>query len=588
MRTKVATGHVPRPQQKLLHAAPGRFKVLVTHRRFGKTVFAVNELISGARRCALPQPHFAYLAPFHVQAKDVAWSYLKHYTAKIPDVTVSESELWVELPPRIEHGADAGGARIRLYGADNADRLRGLYFDGVVLDEYAQMHPRVWSEVVRPALADRSGWALFIGTPMGRNGFCELFEGARDGFAHADGERRRDPDWAGFMFKASETGIIPRPELEAAQRTMSPDQYAQEFECSFDAAIPGAYYAQVLGEAEQLGRIRPIAYEPALPVHTGWDLGIGDPLPADTLEGGFDRAAMRDQQLKDGQDRALTFPPTIPAGVSAELPFPTALDFLRWNATADGLENADVLSLGAVGFPFAGGVFADGDATTPIAFASDTNTGIFRPATDAIAFSNGGAETMRLTSANRLVIGHTSTVSGFSYRANIVGFNSEAGQSMARFSADVVAPRLDFVKSRAASPGSLAVVQSGDNVLEIRAFADDGVDYQNAVASIRMDIDGTPGSNDTPGRIVFSTAPDGSNSVTERLRIGNDGSITHRSNATLIVDANSHLTLRTYTVATLPPAAVQRLIYVSDGTANKRLAVSDGTNWRFPDGNVVT
>ncbi len=276
MKSRVSTGHVPRPQQRLLHAAPGRFKVLVTHRRFGKTVFAVNELISGAKNCKLREPRFAYLAPFHIQAKDVAWSYLKHYTAKIPDIAVNESELWVELPPRVEHGSAAAGARIRLYGADNADRLRGLYFDGVVLDEYAQMHPRVWSEVVRPALADRQGWALFIGTPMGRNGFCDLFEGARDGFPDDAGARRRDPDWAGFMFKASETGIIPASELEAARRAMTPDQYAQEFECSFDAAIPGAYYAQILADAERLGRIRPFAHEPALPVHTGWDLGIGD------------------------------------------------------------------------------------------------------------------------------------------------------------------------------------------------------------------------------------------------------------------------------------------------------------------------
>ena len=293
METRVSTGHSPRPQQRLLHAAAGRFKVLVTHRRFGKTVFAVNELISGARRCKRMQPRFAYLAPFHVQAKDVAWSYLKHYTARIPDITVNETELWVELPPRIEHQPGSGGARIRLYGADNADRLRGLYFDGVVLDEYAQMHPRVWAEVVRPALADRHGWALFIGTPMGRNGFCDLFEGARDGFPLTEGVRQRDPDWAAFLFKASETGIIPMPELEAAQRAMTADQYAQEFECSFDAAIPGAYYAQILAEAEPLGRIRPVAYEPALPVHTGWDLGIGDPTAIWFAHGAWRAAADR-------------------------------------------------------------------------------------------------------------------------------------------------------------------------------------------------------------------------------------------------------------------------------------------------------
>lgn len=274
---RVSTGHVPRPQQRVLHEAPGRFKVLVTHRRFGKTVFAVNELISAAPRCRLREPRFAYLAPFHIQAKDVAWSYLKHYTAKIPGIQKNESELWVELPRRSDRPETETGARIRLYGADNADRLRGLYFDGVVLDEYAQMHPRVWSEVVRPALADRGGWALFIGTPMGRNGFCDLYEGGRDGFPMEDGTRRLDPDWASFMFRASETGIVPAAELEAAQRAMTADQYAQEFECSFDASIPGAYYAKILQEAELLGRIRPIPYEPSLAVHTGWDLGIGDP-----------------------------------------------------------------------------------------------------------------------------------------------------------------------------------------------------------------------------------------------------------------------------------------------------------------------
>ena len=265
---KVATGHAPRAQQRVLHDAAGRFKVLVAHRRFGKTVFCVNELISKARRCTLPEPRYAYLAPFHIQAKDVAWSYLKRYTAPIPGVKVNEAETWVELP---------GKRQIRIYGADNIDRLRGLYFDGVVLDEYAQMAPRVWGEVIRPALADRQGWAIFIGTPMGRNAFCDLYEGAAHGFLDEAGVRHADPDWAGFLFKASETGIVPAAELEAARRSMTPEQYAQEFECSFDAAIPGAYYAKLLQQAETLGRIKPIPHEPSLAVHTGWDLGIGDP-----------------------------------------------------------------------------------------------------------------------------------------------------------------------------------------------------------------------------------------------------------------------------------------------------------------------
>ena len=138
----------PRPLQADLHRSLKRFNVLVAHRRFGKTVFCVNELIARAAANRLDRPRYAYVAPLFTQAKDVAWDYLKRFTAAIPDVEASETELRVDLP---------GGARIRLYGADNPDRLRGLYLDGVVLDEYAQIHPRLWAEVVRPALADRQG-----------------------------------------------------------------------------------------------------------------------------------------------------------------------------------------------------------------------------------------------------------------------------------------------------------------------------------------------------------------------------------------------------------------------------------------------
>ena len=118
------------------------------------------------------------------------------------------------------------GGQVRLYGADNADALRGIYMDGVVLDEFADMDPRVWSEVIRPALADRQGWAVFIGTPKGRNSFFDLHRRSLS-----------EKDWLGLVLKASETGLIPPSELELAKRDLSDDQYAQEFECSFDAAI---------------------------------------------------------------------------------------------------------------------------------------------------------------------------------------------------------------------------------------------------------------------------------------------------------------------------------------------------------------
>jgi hypothetical protein len=246
----------PRPLQAELHRSLQRFNVLVAHRRFGKTVFCVNELIARAAANPLERPRYAYVAPLFTQAKDVAWDYLKRFTAAIPGVEVSETELRVDLP---------GGARIRLYGADNPDRLRGLYLDGVVLDEYAQIQPRLWAEVIRPALTDREGWATFIGTPMGRNQLYEIYEQAK-----------ADPAWYAALFRASESGVIPAAELDAARRTMSEEQYAQEFECSFDAAVMGAYYGRLLAVAEREGRIATVPWEPAVPVHTAWDLGIGD------------------------------------------------------------------------------------------------------------------------------------------------------------------------------------------------------------------------------------------------------------------------------------------------------------------------
>jgi hypothetical protein len=233
-----------------------RWACLVAHRRAGKTVACVADLIDAALRCQKPDPRFAYVAPFYVQAKDVAWGYLKRFTAPIDGVKFNEAELRVDLP---------NGARIRLYGADNYDRMRGVYLDGVVLDEYADMPPAAWTEVIRPALADREGWAVFIGTPKGRNEFFRIWELAQD-----------DPSWFAMMLRASESGLVKQTELDDAAKDMTPEQYAQEFECSFDAAILGAYYGSDIARAERDGRVGMFPADPLLPVHTAWDLGIGD------------------------------------------------------------------------------------------------------------------------------------------------------------------------------------------------------------------------------------------------------------------------------------------------------------------------
>src|SRR5207245_957897 len=131
-----------------------RFRVAVAHRRAGKTVAFLNEAILKAYRCDLVKPHFGYIAPYLRQAKSIAWECLKLYCADIPGVRFNETELRADFP---------GGARMRLFGADNPDALRGLYFDGVILDEFGDMDPRVWTDVIRPTLSDRGGWAAFAG-----------------------------------------------------------------------------------------------------------------------------------------------------------------------------------------------------------------------------------------------------------------------------------------------------------------------------------------------------------------------------------------------------------------------------------------
>jgi len=228
---------------------------MVAHRRAGKTVACINDVIKRAVCLSRPHGRFAYVAPFLAQAKEVAWEYLKRFALPIT-ADKNESELWIEL---------LNGSRIRIHGADNPDRLRGAYLDGVVLDEYADMRPSVWGEVIRPMLADRQGWATFIGTPKGRNEFFDIWE-------HAQADHR----WFHAMLRASETKLLPAAELELARGDMTPEQYEQEFECSFEAAILGAYFGKEIAEADRQGRIGDVPYDPAVPVHTGWDLGIGD------------------------------------------------------------------------------------------------------------------------------------------------------------------------------------------------------------------------------------------------------------------------------------------------------------------------
>ena len=258
---QVKIPYKPRELQAEMHTSVKRWNVLVMHRRFGKTVWAVNHLIKYALTCELPRPRVAFIAPTFTQAKRIAWDYVKYYASVIPSVSFNETELRVDFP---------NGGRLMLLSAENPDSLRGIYLDLCVFDEFGMQNPRVWGEVVRPALSDREGAAVFLGTPAGHNHFFDLLEQAKSETASGSDQ------WYHKVVKASESNLVKAEELEAAQAQMTPEQYEQEYECSFTAAIIGAYYAKLLVDAEDSGRVTRTPYDPAYPVHTAWDLGIND------------------------------------------------------------------------------------------------------------------------------------------------------------------------------------------------------------------------------------------------------------------------------------------------------------------------
>lgn len=236
----VDLGFRPRKWQAECYRALKRFSVLVVHRRAGKTLLAVMKLIDAALKDVKDAPRYAYMAPLFKQAKDVAWTYLRGYARRIPGAVVNESETWIEFP---------NGARVRIYGADNPDALRGLYLDGVVMDEVAQMKPDVWDEIVLPTLADRGGWAMFIGTPKGVNRFSELYDSART-----------KPDWFACLIDVNQTDALPESEIEMARREMSEAKFKQEYLCDFSAASENTLIPLELCMAARMRKLMPAAF----------------------------------------------------------------------------------------------------------------------------------------------------------------------------------------------------------------------------------------------------------------------------------------------------------------------------------------
>ena len=254
--TAISTGYSPRDPQNEIHRAVknNRFVVCTAHRRMGKTVAAINQLIHSALKNDQQNPRYAYIAPTYAQAKRVAFDYLVEFTRPL-GAKVNIAELRVDFM----------GRRISLYGSENGDSLRGQYFDGVVLDEIGDQNPQIWNSIIRPALADRLGWCLFVGTPKGANHFKDF----RDRAATAEG-------WKLLEFKASQTGLLDPQELASAKNEMGIDKYNQEFECSFDSPVEGSYYGKLINEAEEANRIGIVPRDDLCRTYTAWDLGMSD------------------------------------------------------------------------------------------------------------------------------------------------------------------------------------------------------------------------------------------------------------------------------------------------------------------------
>jgi len=255
-RREVVIDYAPREAFKAFHQRKQRWACLVAHRRAGKTVSAINDLIRAAVMCKSRNPLFGYIAPYRSQAKSVAWGYLKQYAAPISQAA-NEQELEITL---------VNGAKIRLFGADNADAMRGLGFDGVLLDEFGDFKPSVWGSIIRPALSDKQGWAVFMGTPKGKNQFWDVYQTSR----------MNPEEWFSLRLKASDSGILPQSEIEAVKAQISEDQFMQEYETNFEAAIIGAFYGVEMRMAADDGRITEVKYDPSLSTYTAWDLGYRD------------------------------------------------------------------------------------------------------------------------------------------------------------------------------------------------------------------------------------------------------------------------------------------------------------------------
>lgn len=289
-RQRIEIPYAPRLWAKKLHRSLNRWSVLILHRRAGKTTAVLNHHQRYATNDALELQRLRFLLPgasdahlkgllkrriyWHVmpslkQAKLVAWDMLKEFAGPIPGHKANNSDLEITYP---------NGHKLRLLGADDPDSLRGPGLSGLSLDEYSQIPPNAFGEVLSKALGDHLGYCIFSGTIKGKDQLYQIHHAAKS-----------DPEWYAVWQDIGESlATESGPTITALQRAMEDDrkliiqgvmtqaEFDQEWYLSPEAAIKGAFYLKEMGAAKQAGRITRVPYDPALPVDTDWDLGMDD------------------------------------------------------------------------------------------------------------------------------------------------------------------------------------------------------------------------------------------------------------------------------------------------------------------------
>lgn len=264
---KIKIAYCPRNWAKVFHSTTKRWRVLITHRRAGKTTAILNHLQRDAVQIKGSQ--YAYLAPTYRQAKRIAWEILKTISRPLPNVVVNESELTITYH---------NGSKIFLAGSENVDSLRGISLWGGAQDEAAQQPTNLFSEVISKCLADHLGYWIFAGTPKGKNHFYKIMQAAQ-----------QNPDDYELIVRtiddsiASEHGTTIqnlKQALEDDRRLLSqgmitPEEFNQEWYCSFEAPIKGAYYALEIERLRREKRFTTVPHDPGHQVFTVCDLGVG-------------------------------------------------------------------------------------------------------------------------------------------------------------------------------------------------------------------------------------------------------------------------------------------------------------------------